>query len=90
MLQFNLKSLQAFQLVKTDPSVADYLARIDKNIANLATLCAKAYKYVTKLAAMTASDVELDLAKVTATYEILAVYADKLRLCNDMHSKLAE
>ena len=89
MLQFNLKVLQAFQVVKTEATLADHLARIDKNIANLATLSQKSFKYITRLATLTA-DEEVDIGKVTETYESLAVYADKLRLCCDMHSKLAD
>ena len=81
MLQFSAKTLQQFQLVKSDPKVADLIGRIERNVANLGTLSGKAFKLLTK---MTTKQGENDVAAMVTTYDSLAVYADKMEQCRQL------
>ena len=75
MLQFSAKTLLTYQLVKSDPKVADLIGRIERNIANLGTLSGKAFKLLTKMATKQG---ENDMAAMVTTYDSLAVYAEKM------------
>ena len=81
MLQFSAKTLLTYQLVKSDPKVADLIGRIERNIANLGTLSGKAFKLLTKMATKQG---ENDMAAMVTTYDVLAVYADKMEQCRQL------
>ena len=64
--------------MKSDPKLADFISRIERNIANLGTLSGKAFKLLTKMATKQG---ENDIAAMVTTYEALSVYADKMEQC---------
>ncbi len=64
------------KLVKTDSKLTDLIGRLERNLANLASLSQKAYKHLSKL--VDARSSEDDVATLQKSYDSLAAYAGKI------------
>ena len=78
-MQFETKTIYAFQIVKTDGELADLVSRMETNVANFGTLSTKAQQQLVKLHEK--GDSSAKKVTLTTMYERLATLAKKMTMC---------